>query len=423
MKRTENKKFIVLLVIIMVTITLVTIGITLWTEQIYQQEWYQYTNYIIETISENDASKKEKIIQELLHAEQEETISSKVENTKNELIKYGFTPENFFHQTKLTNVQKKIFFVFGMAWLMGMCILVILIFRMKKKQEAYIRQLDEYCQTILQGKEIIGIKEQEEGNLSLLQNDIYRMTIMLKEQNQALALSQKQTEKLMADISHQLKTPLTSLTMMNDLLYNDLPEEKKQEFLDQMAGEIERMKWLIKTLLDMAKLDSKTLRLERKWEPCLPLLQEIKEKFHTMCELEKAKITIEAKQETMACDKKWTQEAISNIIKNAIEHQGKNICIKVEQNHLFTKIIIQDDGEGIKAKDLYHIFDRFYKAENSKGDSLGLGLAFSKSIIVNQGGDIKVKSSQKQGKRGTSFTIKLYAPIKNQEEKKGKYVS
>lgn len=414
MKQIENKKFMALLLMIMIFVTIVTIGITIGVEKMYQQEWYEYTNHLIQIMSKNDPSKKEEIIREI---EKEETAKennnpNKSESDQDELKKYGFSPKNFFSQTKLSKINPKMMFVFGFTWLMGMFMVAFVIYRMKKKQEEQIHRLDKYCQDILQGKEIIGIKEQEEGDFSLLRNDIYRMTVMLKEQNQLLAINQKQTEKLMADISHQLKTPLTALTMINDLLYNDLPQEKKQEFLDQMAQEVERMKWLIKTLLEMAKLDSKTLRLERKWEPCLPLLQQIKENFHTMCELEKAQISIEAEDQTIACDKKWTQEAISNIIKNAIEHQGKNICLKVEQNHLFTKIMIKDDGEGINAKDIHHIFNRFYKAENSKEDSLGLGLAFSKSIIVNQGGEIKVKSSQKQGDRGTTFTLKLYAPMK-----------
>lgn len=423
MKKRENKKFIVLLLMIIFLITIATIGITIGLEQMYQREWYHYTNQIMEVIGEDDPSKNKEIIQKIQEVEKEERKSQEErkagsdklnegKNDKDELKKYGFSPEKFFNQTNLSQITTKLVLYFGLTWLIGMFMVFILIYRTKKKHEKEIKLLDQYCQEILQGKEIVGIKEQEEGEFSLLRNDIYRMTVMLKEQNQLLALNQKQTEKLMADISHQLKTPLTSLTMINDLLYQELPLEKKQEFLDQMAQEVDRMKWLIKTLLDMAKLDSKTLRLEKKWEPCLPLLQEVKENFHTMCEVEKAHITIEARDEKVACDKKWTQEAISNIIKNAIEHQGKIIHIKVEQNHLFTKMIIKDNGEGIGPNDIHHIFERFYKAENSKEDSLGLGLAFTKSIILNQGGEIKVKSSRKQGETGTTFTLKLYAPMK-----------
>ena len=136
------------------------------------------------------------------------------------------------------------------------------------------------------------------------------------------------------------------------------------------------------------------------------MLKEIQNNFKAMCEAYNANITVKAdKYCNIYCDKKWTEEAISNIIKNAIEHGSKNINITSEENRIFTQIEISDDGEGISEKDINHIFDRFYKSENSKEESLGLGLAFCKSIINNQDGEIKVKSEKNVG---TKFIIKLY---------------
>ena len=128
-----------------------------------------------------------------------------------------------------------------------------------------------------------------------------------------------------------------------------------------------------------------------------------------MCEVNYANIEIISnKEETINCDKKWTIEAMNNIVKNAIEHGAKTITIKLEENTMYTKITIRDNGEGIDKEDLGHIFDRFYKAQNSKESSLGIGLAFCKSIIRNQDGDIRVKSSKKEEDTWTEFTIKLY---------------
>ena len=274
-----------------------------------------------------------------------------------------------------------------------------------------MQELEKYCQEIIRGEENLELKTQEEGLDSILKNNIYDMTMMLKEKNKDLQESNQKTDKLIADISHQLKTPLTSLNLMNDLLYTDLPEEKKKEFLDNSSKELEKINWLIKTLLNIAKLDSKTIILKKDFYNAKEMLEEIINNFATMCEVYKSNITLTVKEDNQIyCDKKWTSEAISNIIKNSIEHKGKNIKIQIEENKIYTQITIIDDGEGIFPKDISHIFDRFYKAENSKSESLGLGLAFAKSIIKNQDGEIRVQS-KKENNSWTKFTIKLYKQI------------
>ena len=296
-----------------------------------------------------------------------------------------------------------IFFI--LATLGVICIYTIYI----RKQNQKLKDLDAYCKEILKGNYIIDLKEQDESDFSRLKNDIYDMTIMLKEKNSLLEKNNKDIEKLIADISHQLKTPLTSLNLINDILYTDLPEEKKKEFLDSSQKELEKINWLIKTVLNIAKLDSKTLILDKKNENAYHLCLEVKNNFKAMCEINDADIEIVSnKEETINCDKKWTIEAMNNIVKNAIEHGAKTITIKIEENTMYTKISIKDDGEGIDKEDLGHIFDRFYKAKNSKESSLGIGLAFCKSIIRNQDGDIRVKSSKKEKDSWTEFVIKLY---------------
>ena len=190
------------------------------------------------------------------------------------------------------------------------------------------------------------------------------------------------------------------LSRIKNVLRHNIKNAKK---------ELEKINWLIKTVLNIAKLDSKTLILAKNNENAYNLCLEVKNNFKAMCEIHHANIEIVSnKEETINCDKKWTIEAMNNIVKNAIEHGAKNITIKIEENTIYTKIIIRDNGEGIDKEDLGHIFDRFYKAKNSKESSLGIGLAFCKSIIRNQDGDIRVKSSKKEKDTWTEFTIKLY---------------
>ena len=161
-----------------------------------------------------------------------------------------------------------------------------------------------------------------------------------------------------------------------------MPEEKRIEFLDNMHFELEKIYWLINTLLNMAKLDSKTIILKKTPENLYTLLNEVRKEFCIMCETEEVEIEIAVdKNIEINCDKKWTKEAIANLIKNAIEHNSKKIKISATKNAVYTRIYIEDNGEGIDSRDIRHIFERFYKTRNSKDNSLGLGLAFTKSII------------------------------------------
>lgn len=290
---------------------------------------------------------------------------------KDELEKYGMEAEHLFYWPKLLAIAEGI----GVVCL-GMAILCI---KYTKEQDQRIREMERYCEEILDGNETLDLRDNEEGQFSILKNKVHDITIMLREQNQSLEQNKKEMEQMIADISHQLKTPITSLNMIHDILYMDLPEEKKAEFLDNMQKDLMKIEWLVKTVLNMAKLDSGSLELEKKEE--------------------------QAEEIAVFCDRKWTREAVNNIVKNAIEHGAKQVKLCWESNVLYTKLTIADDGEGIDREELPHIFERFYRTKNSKEDSLGLGLAFAKSIILHQDGEIKVQS--KKGV-GTTFYIKFY---------------
>lgn len=275
-----------------------------------------------------------------------------------------------------------------------------------KSQNQKISEMEQYCEHILNGNYALDLRDNEEGQFSILKNKVYDITVMLNEKNRYLEENKKETEKLIADISHQLKTPITSLNMINELLYMDLPREKKAEFLDNMQEDLMKIEWFVKTILNLAKLDSGTLVLKREEVNALELSAEIINHFQIFCEINESEIQVSGAEEIcVLCDKKWTREAINNLVKNAIEHGAKHVTFNWESNYIYTKLEVTDDGEGISEEELPHIFERFYKTKNSKADSVGLGLAFCKSIIDSQNGDIKVRSKKGEG---TTFTIKIY---------------
>ena len=406
MNKNKAKKIFLITIICIITI-FSSILIISYTKNHYNEQLYKTLNTYLTKIHKDYPEIEEEIIKDIFNKAQ----ANNKEETENILKKYGVEVQNIEEIIGNHNFIQENFLKILYIYIIGITCIILVFIYYNKKQKKKMQELEKYCKEIIRGEENLELKTQEEGLDSILKNNIYDMTMMLKEKNKDLQESNQKTDKLIADISHQLKTPLTSLNLMNDLLYTDLPEEKKKEFLDNSSKELEKINWLIKTLLNIAKLDSKTIILKKDFYNAKEMLEEIINNFATMCEVYKSNITLTVKEENQIyCDKKWTSEAISNIIKNSIEHKGKNINIQIEENKIYTQITIIDDGEGISPKDISHIFDRFYKAENSKSESLGLGLAFAKSIIKNQDGEIRVQS-KKENNSWTKFTIKLYKQI------------
>lgn len=286
-------------------------------------------------------------------------------------------------------------------------IFLIFIKRTYKK----IGSLSIYTNEILNNRYNMDIREYEEGEISNLKNDLYKMTIKLKEQNE-LSLKDKQyLEDTLSDISHQLKTPLTSMYVINEILYdNQIEDSKRKELLLKNKNQLERIEWLITSLLKMSRIDSGTEILKRTNTKIIDLIDKALSPLKIPLELKNITININCdKSLTANIDPLWTAEALLNIIKNACEHTSKNGLIEITctDNPIYTEIIIKDNGSGIKEEDINHIFKRFYKGSNSK-DSIGIGLNMSKKIIDMQDGEIKVSSIIN---KGSTFTIKFYKNI------------
>ena len=402
MSKKDKKMVICFFTIWTILMIIFGIGIILYLQKEYNNRLYESTAKIISEVH-NEVPKKEAEIINKIYSNEDN--KNEIDRGKEILNKYGITRNTSTWGDTGMDFSYKIIIGISILFLFSAVSIYLAFIIYYRKQKTKWQNLNIYCQNILKGIETINLKDEEEGIESIVKNDIYDVTMLLKEANNELTITNKKIEKLIADISHQLKTPLTSLNMINDLLYDDMPEEKRKEFLDNMHFELEKIYWLINTLLNIAKLDSKTIILKKRKENLYLILEELKKEFSIMCETENAKIEIDVdKNLEINCDKKWTKEAIANLIKNAIEHNAKKIKISATKNAVYTRIYIEDNGEGIDDKDIRHIFERFYKTKNSKDNSLGLGLAFTKSIILNQDGDIKVTS--KKG-YGTKFIIEL----------------
>lgn len=323
------------------------------------------------------------------------------------LEKYGYTPDISYIKTLgeqiETNKKQNIALViiFGTVSL-GIYLIYVI------TQEKKIDEINEYIKQINNKNYILKIEENDNGELSKLRNELYKTTVLLKE---TAEISEKEKENLstaIADISHQLKTPLTSIRIMLDNIQDDpdMEKEVREDFLIEISKQIDWISSLVVALLKIAKFDAGTIKMENNEINAKNLIDNIVSNLAILMELKNIEIITNVDEKaTFIADYKWQQEALTNILKNAIEHSKHNsrIYITVENTNLFLKIIIKDEGSGIDKEDLKHIFQRFYKTKNSSENSIGIGLPLAKAIIEQSNGYIKVETKYGEG---TSFEVK-----------------
>ena len=271
-----------------------------------------------------------------------------------------------------------------------------------------IKDMTDYVYHSSEGREYEMKNKNQEGQIGLLKTEIMKMTTVLKEKVALLHSEKIFLNDTISDISHQLKTPMTSLMLLTDLMYNDLDKEKKIEFLDRTNAQLSRMDWLIKSMLKLSKLEAKVIDFKTDKVNINELIKRSISPLLVPIELRNISLNINGdKEASYTGDIEWSSEALGNIIKNCVEHtkEGGTLDITYEENPIYSEIIIKDNGEGIDKDDIQNIFKRFYKGKNSKSDSVGIGLAMAKSIIESQNGYIYVKSKKN---RGSEFHITFH---------------
>jgi signal transduction histidine kinase len=278
-------------------------------------------------------------------------------------------------------------------------------YRELEKLSAYLRQISS-------GNHALDVRDNHEGELSILKNDIYKVTLILSEHSSLLQQDKIRLTDAISDISHQLKTPLTSMMVMADLLSDaQLPDSRRLEFTRNIRIQLERIEWLISSLLKISKIDAGTVAFKKDMVLVKKLVHQALEPVLIPMDIKEQTVSVHG-EDTVSFlgDLNWTAEAIINILKNAVEHtpDGGRITISFSENVLYTEIFIEDNGKGIAREDLRYIFKRFYKGKNASEGSIGIGLAMAHSIITSQYGDITVKSVQGEG---TQFHIKFYKQI------------
>lgn len=388
----ESKQIWLITAIVLCLSILCCIAICSYLSIAFHKQIMDYNSYTVGNLVSKYPEFKEDIIDSFLKEENYDLGFSIVNQ-------YDLSYRLSFYQPMLIGT----ILVVVMATLLIGGICVFFIHKYLKK----INEIDDYMNQVLNGDYTLNIKDYNEGEISNLKNNVYKMTIKLKEQSDLLLQDKIYLEETLEDISHQIKTPLTSMYMITDILSGEIDEKTKKEFLSKNQNQLERLEWLITSLLKMSRLDSGSVKLKKEKVNITELINKSIEPIQVMIELKNIDVQYHLINKEIEVDKNWTSEALLNIIKNGCEHTKDKLMISSHTNPLYTSITIEDNGNGISKTDLPHIFERFYKGSHNK-DSIGIGLNMSKKIIGMQNGEIEVET--KEGK-GTKFIIKFYKCI------------
>lgn len=361
-------------------------------------------NIINEVMKKYPETNEEEIIKILNDTKKEENENSNIVSI---VENYGYQNQETYIKKLEENMNKSsiiniIFIVFFSIFLT----MLFLIYNSRKNKK--IKDINKYLNEINNKNYELQIKENGEDELSKLRNELYKTTILLKQTAQNSEEEKVALSNSLADISHQLKTPITSIRIMLDNIEENpqMDVNTKNEFIKEISTQIDWISSLIISLLKLAKFDAGSIIMKDEMVNVKELVDNVISNLAIMLELKGIQIEENIDTNiTINADYKWQLEALTNIIKNAIEHSYENskIYIIVEDNSVFTKIKIIDEGEGIAKEDLKHIFQRFYKAKSASESSIGIGLSLSKTIIEKENGYIKVDSEE--GKH-TTFEIK-----------------
>ena len=373
---------------------------------------YQYQSYI-QNYNNKIATLVNLIEKEYPNIDRNELVSILNSNKKvseNIFSRYGIDIKNESIIVENDQLFSGFIIVYNILFIGLSLSLILLYLKHEKAQNKEIKKITKCIEEINKKNYSINIDENSEDELSILKNELYKITIMLKEDAENSKKDKLKLKDSLSDISHQLKTPLTSINIMLDNILDnpDMDNNTKEKFIQNIKREITNISSLATEILKLSKFDANVIKFEDQPVFINDIVKEAISNVEMMAELKNISIKVNNQRNVkLVCDAKWQTEAITNILKNCIEHSKENstITIDIDSNKIYKQITIRDNGEGIDEKDLPHIFERFYKGKNSSKDSVGIGLALAKTIIEKNNGSVKVDS--KKGKQ-TTFIIKYY---------------
>lgn len=399
MKNVVARKYILICVVITIVFSFVMWRSVVHQNKVYEKEINSTLVNIIGLIKEEYPNISDEEIIKILNNEEFSKDGTEL------LEKYGVSDELVIEKMQDRQAKFIIYNIVIIILCAGSIVSVFFIYLINRKKK--INYLDSYLQKVSNGKYYTELEKESEDELNRLKDSLYKITVMLKEDAESKRLQNETILNSVANISHQLKTPLTSIQILLDNIIEstDMNENTRKKFTLEILRQVRGMNFLILALLKLSRLDAGVVEFENKEINLKNLVEDIISDLDVVVDIKQISIIKNIKDVTITGDYNWNKEAILNIIKNAVEHtqEGKNVYIDIDENDVYSKITVTDEGNGIAKKDLKHIFEKFYKVTDSDSNSFGIGLALSKSIIEKQNGYISVDSKIGEG---TTFIIK-----------------
>ena len=397
----ESLKKVVITGLILILVSSLTIFIVL---------TIQYKNYekIVNLTVSNLIDEIMKKYPETDEQELIRIINSENQEQKDEVLsKYGYTNNILYIKELENSMNTSIRINIAIIILLGVIAIIVALIYTNKRDKS-LRSINKYLDKVNNGNYELKIEDNGEDEISRLRNELYKTTILLRESAENSEKEKTNLNNSLADISHQLKTPLTSIRIMLDNIEENpnMDEKTRNEFIEEISRQIDWISSLVISLLKLAKFDAGAIIMQDTQINVKKLIDNVINNLAIMIDIKNIKIEEKIDEDViLRADYNWQLEALTNIIKNCIEHskEDSKIKIEVENNSIFVKIKITDEGEGIAKEDLSHIFERFYKSKQASENSIGIGLSLAKTIIEKENGYIKVDSEL--GK-GTTFEIK-----------------
>ncbi|MBR6133588.1 MAG: HAMP domain-containing histidine kinase [Bacilli bacterium] len=394
------KKKVISLLISIIFIILIFIGLNKLEYNFYRKEFNKKINNIVnEVVDKYPDVNKEDVINILNSDDDNEDILNEygIYLEKDNILKKN---EYYYH---MFNILDIIFI------LIVILLFVIVILNNDLKKSKSIKDITNLIEEINKKNYKLDIDNNSESDLSILKNEIYKTTIMLKSEAENSLNDKKNLKISLEDISHQLKTPLTSILIMLDNILDDpdMDNKVREDFIRDIKREVVNINFLVQNILKLSKMDANAIKFINREFYLLDMVNESIRNISVLSDLKNVKINVNGdKNIKFKCDDKWNVEAITNILKNCLEYSNNDskIDINMSENNVYVELSIRDYGCGISKKDIKHIFERFYKGSNSSNESVGIGLALAKSIVEKSNGNISVESS----KEGSKFILKYY---------------
>lgn len=368
-------------------------------------------------IAEEDIAAEEKILRVI----KESRKNPQIGRGEGFLSKYGYQPEDF------TGAEKRTAVIFGMvSAATGLCLFGALYKASEYRQRMRIQELTQYLEQINTGAAEL-FPQRTEDLFSGLQDEIYKTVTMLQQMKDAAVQERNLFAENLANIAHQLKTPITAVSLLIQTMKESevqcrkqksdaaacqkktLERNRKKGYLDQMQKQLERLTCMEEALLVLSRIDAGTLPLKRQQVDVFTLLTMAEENLQEISEAAEVSVVISETEEALVqADPEWTMQAVMNLMKNCMEHTPKGKCVfcSYDQNPMYTRIRIWDEGNGFVREDLPYLFERFYRGKDAaKTGGIGIGLALAKEILEMQNGMV---SASNLPKGGACFEVRIY---------------